>query len=98
MAKGTYNGTVTVDDYECTVSAECDYYYSPGCMYKRNGDPGDPPEEDFEVTDVSIEEARDIETNELVEPIPDGLQEKVREELQNGDYEWSYDDYDYDDE
>lgn len=34
------------------VSAEADYEYTPGTMYNSYGDPGDPPECYFEITDV----------------------------------------------
>lgn len=44
----TYNGRYYSVDVHAT--AECSY--SPGCMYRRNGDPGDPPEYDFELTDI----------------------------------------------
>ena len=27
------------------VEATADYWYYPGAMYRRNGDPGDPPDE-----------------------------------------------------
>jgi len=44
----SYNGR----EYSVDVHARAEYYYSPGCMYRRNGDPGDPPEYDFEITDI----------------------------------------------
>lgn len=44
----SYNGR----EYSVDVHATAECYYSPGCMYKRNGDPGDPPEYDFEITDI----------------------------------------------
>ena len=52
------NDTVT-----CTVYATAYYSYTPGTMYKRNGDPGDPPEEDFEVLDVDLSDFRSINEN-----------------------------------
>lgn len=36
--------------YRLGVHAGADYSYTPGSMYSRNGDPGDPPEESFELT------------------------------------------------
>lgn len=44
----TYDGK----EYCVDVHATAEYYYSPGCMYRRNGDPGDPPEYDFEIIDI----------------------------------------------
>ncbi len=48
--KSYYSGTVTVrDDEEIEVEAVAEEYHDPGCMYRRNGDPGDPPEDSFEI-------------------------------------------------
>lgn len=41
MAKGVVN-----------VEATANYYYSPGRMYMRNGDPGYPSEEELDIEDV----------------------------------------------
>ena len=38
--------------YRLGVHAEAEYSYTPGSMYRRNGDPGDPPEESFELTSL----------------------------------------------
>lgn len=53
---------------ECTAYGTYSYY--PGCMYMRNGDPGYPPEENFDVDKVEaiwrdedgnkVEEAKDM--------------------------------------
>lgn len=49
---------ITYDDVEldCDVLARGTYYYSPGTMYRRNGDPGDPPEEDIDVASLELED------------------------------------------
>lgn len=53
---GNFSGDVDYDKrkfyVECRVSG--DYYYRPGKMYMRNGDPGYPEEE--EIDDIAIEE------------------------------------------
>jgi hypothetical protein len=38
--------------YRLGVHARADYSYTPGSMYSRNGDPGNPPEESFELTSL----------------------------------------------
>lgn len=38
--------------YKIDVYAVADEYHDPGCMYLRNGDPGDPPEDSFELNSV----------------------------------------------
>lgn len=66
---GKYRGTV---------------YYSPGSMYRSNGDPGDPPEYDseleyFEVTSCTMngseEELNIIEGSDLYDAIEEKLYE-----------------------
>lgn len=57
MSKATYSNEdleLEVGDkfYKVYVEATADYYYSPGRMYMQNGDPGYPPDEDFEIEDV----------------------------------------------
>lgn len=37
-----------------SFTARAEYEYIPGCAYRRNGDPGDPPDEIFEIIDVDI--------------------------------------------
>lgn len=52
---GSVHITYKDTELDVDVSASGTYYYSPGCMYRRNGDPGDPPEEDTEVDTIDIE-------------------------------------------
>ena len=52
---GSVNITYKNVELDVDVSAQGTYYYSPGCMYRRNGDPGDPPEEETDVTSIDIE-------------------------------------------
>lgn len=48
---------IVYDDVEldCDVLASGTSYYYPGCAYNRNGDPGDPPEEDITVESLDAE-------------------------------------------
>ena len=48
--RGTVFGTIEKDGLtiEYTAKISGSYYYDPGCMYLKNGDPGYPPEEDYE--------------------------------------------------
>ena len=42
-------------ELECDIWASGTSYYYPGCAYNRNGDPGDPPEEDITVEELDVE-------------------------------------------
>lgn len=44
-------------DYIAYVSVSGKYYYAPGCTYLSNGDPGYPPEEDWDPKEGWIEDA-----------------------------------------
>ena len=39
-------------DYRIELEATAEEYHEPGCMYHANGDPGDPPEDEFELKSV----------------------------------------------
>lgn len=47
---------IVYDDVEldCDIWASGTSYYYPGCAYSRNGDPGDPPEEDITVEALDV--------------------------------------------
>lgn len=54
-----YDGSVHVkingEEYDIDLHATAYYHYTPGTMYRRNGDPGDPPETEFEIEYIEIE-------------------------------------------
>lgn len=54
-----WDGSVHIEyknvELDVDVIASGTYYYYPGCMYRRNGDPGDPPEEDTTVEKIEVE-------------------------------------------
>lgn len=47
------------------VEATADYWYYPGTMYRRNGDPGDPPDEELEIDKLKILEVIDKDGNSV---------------------------------
>lgn len=72
MSNCRFSGTI--DELECNdklyridVEATATAYHDPGFMYVKNGDPGYPPEDDFEIDEVDarwylIDEDDDSET------------------------------------
>ena len=57
MAKLTYDDDalyLDIEDktYRLNVHAEADYWYTSGTMYRSNGDPGDPPDEELDLEKV----------------------------------------------
>ena len=72
MSTVYFDGLIEVEHSQfglctCSVEAVGSYYYDPGCMYLRNGDPGYPPEEELTVTDVNIKEVTD-ENGDILKP------------------------------
>ena len=61
--------------YKVSVEATASYYYSPGRMYMRNGDPGYPEEEELEIESVDAtwyevdEDGNETEVNATPEMI-----------------------------
>ena len=59
MSNVIYDGCVSVEykdkEYDVDVTALGTYTYYPGCMYRKNGDPGDPPEENLNVDSFDVE-------------------------------------------
>lgn len=51
-------------DYTCEVAARATYKYWPGTMYRSNGDPGDPPEDDLEITRLEVNDCWETETGQ----------------------------------
>ncbi len=65
--------TMKLDDREVFITGE--YYCGhPGCSYRRNGDPGDPPEpSDFEVKSSKLKDGTVVE----IDANDDELFEKI---------------------
>ena len=71
-------------DYHINLRAKAKEYHDPGRQYLRNGDPGDPPEDDFElksvdavwylVTDGNGNEVEVKPTKEMVSDLEDWLE------------------------
>ena len=82
------------DGIYCTIYAQAYYHYTPGTMYRRNGDP---PEEDFEVLKVELtdfygydEEGHKYEfvpSEEQLAQYTDKVQEMLDDGEQNCDWE-----------
>lgn len=114
MSKGNvyWDGSVTVTykdiELDVDVTASGTYYYSPGCMYRRNGDPGDPPEEETDIVSIDIEHIfinsmyEDIDIKswlnaETIKAIENLCQEAIEDgQLEMESCEPDYDDYDDD--
>ena len=77
--------------YYAEVGASAYYNYIPGTMFRRNGDPGDPPELVWDVLDVKLYAVQDAETGDMIENIPQGMIDTVWGMLEDdeGDYEWT---------
>lgn len=81
-------------DYVVEYEASGTYFSDPGCMYLKNGDPGYPPEEDFEVTKIECMvkyEDLDRENEEVPEDIVKEITEIIQEKLESGDIDVEYD-------
>lgn len=73
---------ITVDgkNYTVDVTARADYYYDAGCMYRRNGDPGDPPESEFEIEEVNaVWHDEDGNVVEATEEMTDALENYLQD-------------------
>lgn len=84
MSNQHYDGIIdfTIDDkkYTADVKARASYSFRRGRMYLRNGDPGYPDEEDFEIDDVEVLSITDENGDEITydedtmyDPICDAL-------------------------
>jgi len=70
------------------VDVVISWYSSPGSMYTRNGDPGDPPEFDFDFQISHVSEVMDDGSLEDVsQEFYDELYHEVGEELNQMDIE-----------
>lgn len=76
-------------DYVASLSAEADWSYDAGRWWMPNGDPGYPPSEDFDITDVKVKWCRNKDTDEEV-AVTDGMREAIDDALYDTDYnDWS---------
>lgn len=93
MSNQYYDGSVVFnynnEEYEADVSARGTYSFSRGRMYMRNGDPGYPDEEDFEIDDIEVEAVFKDGTEV---PYVDEMYDAIEEALKDAD--WECDEYD----
>ncbi|MBP3622027.1 MAG: hypothetical protein J6J16_09735 [Lachnospiraceae bacterium] len=89
-----YKGT----EYSVMVSAYGEGWYTPGTMYRSNGDPGDPPDGDWEIKEIDILQIRywvegDVNDWIFVQGSPEEIKELekalsniIEEELEEDDF------------
>lgn len=102
---GSVNVTYKDIELDVDISAEGTYAYSPGTMYRSNGDPGDPPEEETDIISIDIEhifinsmyEDIDIKPWLNVETIK-AIEDLCQEAIEDGQLEMQIDEPDYDDD
>ena len=93
--------------YSGEVSATGVEYHEPGCMNLRNGDPGYPPEDEFNITSFGVLTLFDEETNEdLLETynsdsefkksIDDAVHTKLDTAYENNEWDFPYEGDEYD--
>lgn len=100
----SYSGIYEYEVYEIEFSANGTYYYDSGRMYMPNGDPGYPPEEDFDVDEVTLDFVRDKSAeaikagtdevdvyDSLDTETKELIEEAIVEALYDGKYEVNYD-------
>ena len=76
---------ITVKDVEWQLDFEAKgtWYHEDGCMYRRNGDPGDPPYDETEIEEINILSA-----------MINGVETKPTKELETALEEWCEDNID----
>ena len=77
-----------------TAEASCSYY--SGRMYMRNGDPGYPAEEEFELEEVEftasyLEDETEVTDKEVLKAISDELDEWLNDNSDKFDYVYDND-------
>lgn len=92
----SFEDTVEVEadgvGYTCEVVAYATYRYWPGTMYRSNGDPGDPPEDDLEITRLEVNDCWETETGQRLLFIDKHIENACEGFLEDMDLDlWSYD-------
>ena len=78
-------------DYSVNVEATIMHYHDDGCMYRHNGDWGDPPSDEVEVDEVTIHSASyEDENGETVLVTDKETLESIKEEV----IDYLYDNFD----
>ena len=85
----SYTVSVNGKDYICYVRAEAEYWYDPGCMYLRNGDPGYPSEDDLEITELEVSDFELDDDPEYV--VSDEEKTKIKSAVEDELYGMDYD-------
>lgn len=100
---GSVNITYKNVELDVDVIASGTYYYSPGCMHRRNGDPGDPPEEETDIISIDIEGVYiagiDVDILKwLNKETIKAIEDLCYEAIEDGQLEMQVDEPDYDDD
>lgn len=86
-----YENKEAIDKASVEFTARGTYYYSPGSMYRNNGDPGDPPEEDIDVKSIDITCIRDEEGNDITDSYTEeqikSIKDDIISEIECGEYQ-----------
>ena len=97
---GKCKGTVEWkgEEVEFTASVSCDWYHEDGCMYRRNGDPGDPPYDEYDnLTYESTDECAAEDYDENATEINNLIKDFIETDVDPDDCDWdesnSYEDY-----
>lgn len=107
-SEGLFAGDISDEtiEFDCIayVSVSGEYYYDPGCNYLSNGDPGYPPEEDWDPKEGWIEDANIpviktelLKLDKIGSLIDESSISVVVDDYDEDDYEWDIRD-DCDDE
>lgn len=69
-------------EYSGSVEAYGEGWYEPGTMYRRNGDPGDPPDGDWDIKEVEVLQIKiwdeDKEDWVIVNDYSDGYEDLIK--------------------
>lgn len=103
---GKYTGTIEWkgNEVEFTALVSCDWYHEDGCMYRRNGDPGDPPYDEYDdLAYESLDECNAEDYDEHSTEIDNLIKDYIETDVDPNDCDWddcnNYDDdYGYEDQ
>ena len=82
--------------YHCCVEGTATSIHEPGTMYRRNGDPGDPPVDEFDVDSLEVSGIVEIDEDGNEMPVTDEdvrseVESCVWDDLSDNEDMWSYD-------
>lgn len=90
-----WSGDFFTSDYYVVFEAAGTWYHTPGCMYRSNGDPGDPPVDEYNVESIELKEVYQSDehgdetvdiANKLSQNIKESLEELIEDAIYNDEY------------